>query len=126
MKLTEVLSEDSIIESHANYFMALNSQIRIRMLCIIHHAQKLTNGDMMMILGLNSSTTSNTLRNMLDLGLLSSQDIYARMTWYFVAPNVRPLAEFVVQQIMSSKVIKEDIARYDELFVAKKLKSQSI
>lgn len=126
MKVNEMLSEDPIIESHANYFMALNKELRVRMLCIIHHAQKLTNGDMVMVLGLNSSTTSNTLRIMVDLGLLSNQDIYARMTWYFISPNARPLADFIVGQISSSKVIKQDIARYDELFAKKELKSQGI
>ena len=127
MKITEVLTGDQVITQYTNWFSSVNGEIGLRMLCLIHRAQKLTNGDMMVLLGLESSTTSNNLRNMKSLGLLSKQDIRARITWYFVAPDARLFADMIVGLIgTSSPVINADIARYEELYAKKELASQSL
>lgn len=126
MKITEILTNDPVILQYSDWLAAAGGELRLRMLCIIHRAQKLTNGDMMQLLNLESSTASNNLRDMKNRGLLGKQDIRARITWYFIAPDARMFATMLVGLIgTSSTVINADLARYEAMFAKKELASQN-
>jgi hypothetical protein len=127
MKITEVLTNDPIIHQYSDWLAAAGGELRLRILCLIHRAQKLTNGDMIQLLNLESSTASNNLRDMKNRGLLGKQDIRARITWYFIAPEARLFADMLVGLIGgSSTVINADLARYEEMYAKKELPCQNL
>lgn len=127
MYLNEITTKDPLLLKYIQIFQGADTEMKLRFFFIVNQLKRITNADLIYILGLKDSTVSRILVAMERQGIFETQNIFQKQRWYFFTEHGQAFCDWLVQQIgEKSETINSDLVRVKELKRAGELPSQKL